>query len=39
MPAFLPASLQVVRYCTALHVDTGALIVGRGAFGIRSVFV
>ena len=31
----LPASLQVVRYCTALHVDTGALIVGRGAFGIR----
>ena len=39
MPAFLPASLQVVRYCTALHVDTGALIVGRGAFGIRSGFV
>ena len=40
MPAFLPASsLQVVRYCTALHVDTGALIVGRGAFVIRSGFV
>ena len=76
MPAFLPASLQVVRYCTALHVDirepslsdgvrsgfvrdlfetrsgclpsclppcmhvdTGALIVGRDAFGIRSGFV
>ena len=39
MPAFLPASLQVVRYCTALHVDTGALIVGRGAFDIRSGFV
>ena len=39
MPAFLPASLQVVRYCTAPHVDTGALIVGRGAFGICSGFV
>ena len=39
MPAFLPASLQVVRYWTALHVDTGALIVGRGAFGIRLGFV
>ena len=39
MPAFLPASLQVVRYCTALHVDTGALIVGRGAFGISSGLV
>ena len=35
----LPSCLQVVRYCTALHVDTGALIVGRGAFGIRSGFV
>ena len=39
MPAFLPASLQVVRYCTALHVDTGALIVGRDSFEIRSGFV
>ena len=35
---------QVVRYCTALHVDTtGALIFGSGfvryAFGMRSVCV
>ena len=25
--------------CTALHVDTGALIVGRNAFGIRAGFI
>ena len=39
--AFLPACLlpacgKVVRYCTALHVDTGALIFGRDACGICS---
>ena len=28
-----------VLYCTALHVDTGALIFGRDAFRIRSKFV
>ena len=27
--------MRTVLYCTALHVDTGALIFGRDAFGIR----
>ena len=28
-----------VLYCTALHVDTGALNFSRDVFGMRSVFV
>ena len=31
--------MRTVLYCTALHVDTGALIFGRDAFGIRLGFV
>ena len=38
MPAFrLPASLQVVRYCTALHVDT--VREPSLSDGVRSIFV